>query len=389
MRSKKREWQRSILENPATREFWESSNTLATLLTTIAVDFDEQPMEGLVINDMITFAQLEELETKDYSRLNQRQVDDLADMAAIYELLVRLRSSTPSFTRVGMKDMIDRSGGRIHLPPHCLQRESWRHVLSWIKVHEFGYPGGEKAIESSKRMGPYIRKFAELPRNNKPAINNAFAAMWDEIRRHRNDVLEGLGHPLDDLVAEQKRISYDKRPEHLQHQENLWSCQRDQERANNSLGAAEVDHHRHKSVAELSMLQSCPKKAVAKHTGPKQNSLPRVTHSQIISESSEEYVNVSGDSYKILEMMWPSTGDKSSRLQSVPWTQLVQAMVDIGCTVQNSGGSAVSFRRAGNTIVIHRPHPDPRVDSISMRNIGKRLTKWMNLSLENFRSPWA
>jgi hypothetical protein len=65
--------------------------------------------------------------------------------------------------------------------------------------------------------------------------------------------------------------------------------------------------------------------------------------------------------------------------RSTDWQELVAAMVDSGFSATHSGGSLVTFedeRNKKGSIVLHKPHPDPTVDYIMLKTIGKRLTKW-------------
>ncbi|KAK3070956.1 hypothetical protein LTR53_009516 [Teratosphaeriaceae sp. CCFEE 6253] len=71
----------------------------------------------------------------------------------------------------------------------------------------------------------------------------------------------------------------------------------------------------------------------------------------------------------------------------IGWETFVAAMVDAGCSATPTGGSAVSFKDVGNTkasIVFHRPHPDPSIDLIMLRSMGKRLQKWFGWDAETF-----
>lgn len=64
----------------------------------------------------------------------------------------------------------------------------------------------------------------------------------------------------------------------------------------------------------------------------------------------------------------------------------MNALCDAGLIGTNAGGSAVSFRFSsdGGSIVFHKPHPDPNVDLIHQRNMGKRLNKNFGWTAETF-----
>ncbi|KAK5123221.1 hypothetical protein LTR85_003420 [Meristemomyces frigidus] len=79
---------------------------------------------------------------------------------------------------------------------------------------------------------------------------------------------------------------------------------------------------------------------------------------------------------------------QAEAISSVRWEELVAAVVDAGCSVTHNGGSAVTFkyerRDAGGTVVVHRPHPDPSVDHVMLKTIGKRLRKWFGWDAYTF-----
>ena len=70
----------------------------------------------------------------------------------------------------------------------------------------------------------------------------------------------------------------------------------------------------------------------------------------------------------------------------VNWDDFVAAMVDTGFSVDPCGGSVFTFNNiaAGGRINFHRPHPDPAINPIMLRTMGKRLNKWFGFCKETF-----
>ncbi|EME45926.1 hypothetical protein DOTSEDRAFT_22049 [Dothistroma septosporum NZE10] len=97
-------------------------------------------------------------------------------------------------------------------------------------------------------------------------------------------------------------------------------------------------------------------------------------------------VEVSKDSMRLLTRMYASMDDTKANKGSVKWDDLVAALIDSGFQVTPNGGSAVTFKDTGGrgSIVFHRPHPDPPLDPIMLRSIGKRLAKWFGWEKESF-----
>ena len=95
----------------------------------------------------------------------------------------------------------------------------------------------------------------------------------------------------------------------------------------------------------------------------------------------------------IVSRMFPESDDENAS-KTTDWDHFVHAMKDVGLEARNATGSAVIFASkvaGGGKIVFHKPHPVPKIDSILIRAMGKRMAKWFgwcrqNFVLENSRS---
>lgn len=100
--------------------------------------------------------------------------------------------------------------------------------------------------------------------------------------------------------------------------------------------------------------------------------------------SEQVVVSVNADSKRLLTRMYVT--DPNAK-KNVRWENFVTAMVDAGFCATHSGGSAVTFKDArfgGGSIVFHRPHPDPSIDDIMLRGMGRRLSKWFGWDKDSF-----
>ncbi|SMR43171.1 unnamed protein product [Zymoseptoria tritici ST99CH_3D1] len=95
-------------------------------------------------------------------------------------------------------------------------------------------------------------------------------------------------------------------------------------------------------------------------------------------------IPVTAVSKRILSRLFAAANECAKGI--VKWQQIVNALCDAGLIGTNAGGSAVSFRFSsdGGSIVFHKPHPDPNVDLIHQRNMGKRLNKNFGWTAETF-----
>ncbi|KAF2171385.1 hypothetical protein M409DRAFT_50831 [Zasmidium cellare ATCC 36951] len=97
-------------------------------------------------------------------------------------------------------------------------------------------------------------------------------------------------------------------------------------------------------------------------------------------------IEVNAESIRIFSRMF-SSGEESKGI--VKWQQVVTAMADAGFAATHCGGSAVSFcpiegASMKGSIVFHKPHPEPNVDSVMLHMMGKRLRKWFGWGNETF-----
>ncbi|TKA79389.1 hypothetical protein B0A55_02829 [Friedmanniomyces simplex] len=120
---------------------------------------------------------------------------------------------------------------------------------------------------------------------------------------------------------------------------------------------------------------------------PPTNPPPAPRH-PTISTPLTEPIPVSPTSLDLfLRMFTPTATHKKT--SSVPWDDLVAALVDAGCTVdQKSGGSAVNFilldRAGAGRLSIHRPHPDSRVKPILLKDCARKVEKYFGWRREGF-----
>lgn len=95
-------------------------------------------------------------------------------------------------------------------------------------------------------------------------------------------------------------------------------------------------------------------------------------------------ISVTKRAFDVFALMFPCKEDAS---RSVDWDSFVYAMMDVGFTARNNGGSAVLFERnsqLGGKIVFHKPHPIAKIDPVMLRSMGKRMAKWFGWSRELF-----
>jgi hypothetical protein len=100
----------------------------------------------------------------------------------------------------------------------------------------------------------------------------------------------------------------------------------------------------------------------------------------VSQDAKVQRIAVKQESLSVFNKMFSSGGTTSIR-----WIQLVQALTDAGMTATQVPGSGVKFANDRESIVFHKPHPEPVVDGVMLRcQIGRRLKKWFFWDNETF-----
>ena len=85
----------------------------------------------------------------------------------------------------------------------------------------------------------------------------------------------------------------------------------------------------------------------------------------------------------VFDLMFSNTEDNTAK--GVMWQEYVHALCDAGFRAMSNGGSAVRFEKStSGAIVFHKPHPEPKIDSIMLRSMGRRMAKRFGWSRERF-----
>ncbi|USW46943.1 hypothetical protein Slin15195_G002620 [Septoria linicola] len=106
-------------------------------------------------------------------------------------------------------------------------------------------------------------------------------------------------------------------------------------------------------------------------TDPKADTAPTTINREQTSATVEP-TPIKQDSLVVFARMFPTSGTAGG---SVRWTQFVQAVTDAGLSATAEGGSAVTFSDGSTRVSVHRPHPEPVINPIMLRAIGKRFRK--------------
>ena len=103
-------------------------------------------------------------------------------------------------------------------------------------------------------------------------------------------------------------------------------------------------------------------------------------------------ITVNKTSLALFKNMFPDPDDEQPSKKSFKWDAFARAMTDsAGFIARHAGGSEVRFEPGPESkwfgmgkIVFHKPHPDPTIDHLRLRCMGKRMWKWFGWSGDTF-----
>lgn len=343
-----------------------------------------------VMDDMIS-------NTKDKARINQHLYDHVTEMAAINEVIAatrsqKLRNREPSedllrkvVSENFRKDFISKIG---KFSVASLSDELRNSMKTFLSAQ---WPSGKRDASWLDRAGRCRKSLAQY---------------WQKVRVLWAKRLRELGVKQETVDEDIALLSADLTPEY--EMEKAQEIEVVQQRIN-----AEKAARRAKSGSD----QDLPDYLSGMHVSPgKENvalktQLPRLKHKTRPEEvpattdakaiidncepSSEEdipTISVKRENLAVFRNMYPASGDEGRR--SFKWQHFLDAMVDAGFFITQASGSAVSFRLTSQqddfqcldagSIAFHRPHPDPVIDPVMLRAMGKRLRKWFGWSRDIF-----
>lgn len=254
---------------------------------------------------------------------------------------------------------------------------------------------------TGRHLGPLLREFC-----NNPWPRGGSGPVWLEKATKSRQLLSAFWQAMrdewsagaeeniarDSIIA---NISFDVSPRYLAmvnaernlHQRNLvtpaptkapsqahvlqstWGCE--------TTPTDPVRRKRTKAKLVRTTLEGLAESDLPAHSG--QQSEP-VLQDSVSQEPTALRISVKQESLSVFNKMFSGGGTTSIR-----WIHLVQALTDAGMTATQVPGSGVKFSNDRESIVLHKPHPEPVVDGVMLRcQIGRKLQKWFSWDKETF-----
>ncbi|PMD57413.1 uncharacterized protein K444DRAFT_615869 [Hyaloscypha bicolor E] len=321
---------------------------------------------------------------KEKARVDEILYQKLSDLEACHEMLVSVRLHRPQNIAREI-DEVERSENRVawkgrKIPGYLTQDDCIRLGTALLEnFYEAPSPSGQKNSLWISRS-QFIRK--------------ALEAFWSGLRKNPKKVLEASGFSAEEVHASMEVISSNLTQEYLD------SVQAEQQRILASIESTRVPAAvpaQKEWGSDTTTQHAAPLPKAKGKTRPAEQvrgveEIDRAVAGITVNSSQDRTpkLQVKKRAYDMLSLMFPATAEESAK--SIEWSTFVHAMSDMGFLARNGGGSAVLFESrdlaeggaTGGKIIFHKPHPIPKIDSIILHSMGKRMSKWFGWHRELF-----
>ena len=347
------------------------------------------------------------------ARIDQVVYDLLSDLAAVDEALCAVRYHR------GHEELPLKSKKGREITERAMSNRFTARITSCLRTHQAHHGPLWNAIREFKDLPMPGRKISRATLTRNKDLHDGLAHFWEVVRTQLkvamkqmklNDhpVAQDVMAPVSMLLPESCRESFEKEQEEIRRviekqgilippsgiSISNWNAERDQE-ARKKQQTKDVDPSKY-----IPILAEAKKEPILVRTPPKPKLKSRpLTAADPEPDDSIQPLAIDDDSPAHTTQKGIDVSDRSiclfSRMFSsfeslrglTRWEDFVAAMADAGCSATHNGGSAVTFvdeRNNCGSIVVHRPHPDPNLDPIKLRAIGKRLGRRFGWDAETF-----
>ena len=374
--------------------------------------FDKDPLEWCLIqmqaepdkqtnyDHAILFAFLENhlagSGAKEKARVDEVLYQKLSDLAAYHEMLVSVRLHRPQ-NKAREIEEVEQSENRV--------------VWKGRKIS--GYLTKDDCIGLGSAL---LKEFYDAPLpsgqknltwlNRSQHIRKALEAFWRGLRKSPKSVFETSNFSTEEIRACLEIISGNLTQEYthlVQAEKNQIMASIESARIVPAAVPAQKEWGSNNTTtqpaAPLSKTKSKTRPAEQAGVGMEENIGCAAARIPIAEDSAQDrptpkVLHVKRRAYDMLTLMFSATAEESAK--SIEWDMFVHAMLDMGFSARNGGGSAVVFesndgnllategKSTAGKIIFHKPHPTAKVDSIMLHSMGRRMAKWFGWHRELF-----
>ena len=340
----------------------------------------------------------------DKNRLDQRLMDGLADIGAIWEMIMAIRYHRPSRHRMETLQALDLGAARAGCRRLALETRSLRGTQVFPSQTSLRVKPPLQLFVESFRLGDGMKESDRQER--RLASRRLLKSFWDAARNFQRQYLRDIGLSKDEINMHLASISFDLAPEYLELLEQKNQKIPSSVHVAGSLTKSEapqctswdVSPEQNSRFTNVGPVKSKVKRRPTPREDDVENPLPEarpaanedvhVHESHSTDSGIENILLVTPESFKIFMDMFPSEDldSQTAKKGFTDWRKFVGAMTDAGFAANHNSGSAVTFiRQSGGRIIFHKPHPVAKLDRHMLLGYGKRLSKWFGLNRESFQ----
>lgn len=337
--------------------------------------------------------------SKEKARVDEFLYQKLSDLMACHEMLVSVRLHRPQNVARDI-DEVEQSEKREvwkgrKIPGYLTEEDGISLGTALLKdFYEAPWPSGQK---NSTWL------------NRSQNIRKALEAFWRGLRKTPKRVFEESDFSKEEIRANLEVISANLSQEYI----DLVQAEQQQILASIESAHAPATVPLQKEWGSVKTIQpGAPLPKTKSKTRPAEKAehteeIDRPPAGMMVDTRQEDRttkVHVKKRAYDMLTLMFSATAEESSK--GIEWDLFVHAMIDMGFSARNGGGSAVIFENVnlleaaaegrggggaaatatatGGKIIFHKPHPIPKIDSIMLHSMGRRMAKWFGWHRELF-----
>lgn len=381
---------------------------------------------------------------EDRARLDENYYRKISHLAALHEILGMIRYHRPRPLTYTIEEISALEPGRVwNYIEGKYPGQVWNNKLGAredthdckLEEQQLDYSLLERWLKRFMDNKSSTGKKDKLWLDSYTAQQKAQSAFWSSVRSQHRKLLDRHNFDAEDVKADMELLSYDLSPDHVA------SMESQRQEILRSIAPPAPKLPKARKLKPLSTLaEPLPRKEIAKSSDLSLDASTSVdkgstttasapfdsqkewgttpehpkptTEAKVKSKTRATDGNVGSVEQGLAALALPDEDPpevqpvpvkKAAHLvfkamlssqetsKSVTWQSFIAAMASVGLKARHSGGSAVLFEPTEESqwygkgkIVIHRPHPDSKLDPVMLTSIGKRMRKWFGWSADSF-----
>jgi hypothetical protein len=311
------------------------------------------------------------------SRLEVQLLDTTTDLGTVWKAFQGTKLARPAFKERRVGEACELGKGRPFWTICGREIDKKPKLLPPpVKLAGLLESFDRELLPSGPKTQKWLDKFDSVNRHCKD--------FWDEFRLQEARALNATGCTKADIKSCISWISYDEEPEHLSELDGeRQKILKPKPNESKQSGTQPPPAVKNWSAGQdgLGTVSNLPERSRPKEktrpapdagtAEPLVPALPSPTTSEGIPQ-----VTLKRDASVIL-LRSLMRDDDGTGPRATHWNNVVAALDDAGFSATTTGGSEVAFSNAGmhQSIVFHKPHPDPKCTKRMLEGMGKRLSR--------------